>query len=457
MKNSLKFSGLQFRTLALVAIVTLAAFSALGYPLAPPEVIAGMTPALMIGEISMVELKTAIDKQGETWGQFMAKNDERIKAIEAKGYAPAELTDQVGKINTDLNKLSAEIAEILKKANRPGANATEGKDETPEQLAYKAGLSEYLRKGRDSGLRELESKANTTGSDPDGGYLVSKEMDTNIDRFAGVECAMRRIATVRTVGKTAYKKLMKTRGISGGWVGETEAASESTTSQWAEIEIVPARCYAEPRVYNDMLEDSDYDLEADITSEAGITFAELEGAGFISGTGVKSPRGITSYTNVANASFAHGKVGYVATGQSAAFASSNPSDSLIQLQHALKSQYRNGAVFLMPDTVLATVRQMKDASGAFYLWQPDSTAGFGGRLLGSVVEIDDNMPVVAANSYSIAYGNFKRAYTIVDRRGIAVIRDNVTVKGTTIFHFSKRVGGGITNFEAIKLLKFAAS
>ena len=447
--------SLQLKHLMLAAILVFAAATAMGYPLISPDVLAGMALLPMVtGEISLVEIKTLIEKQGQTWDEFKSLNDARIKTLEAKGYAPADTVEKVDKVNTELTKLSAEIAELMKKANRPNVDDDKS-GMTDDDRAYKTGMGEYLRKGKTAGLEELELKANSSGSDPDGGFLVTKELDTAIDRFAGVESALRRLATVRTVGASAYKKLMKTRGLAGGWVGETEAATETTTAQWAEIEIVPARAYAEPRIFNDMLEDSSYDLESDLSMEAGITFAELEGAGFITGTGVKSPRGINSYTNVANSSFAHGKVGFIGTGTSGAFAASSPSDALIQLQHALKSQYRNGAVFLMPDTVLATVRQMKDASGAFYLWQPDSTAGFGGRLLGSPVEIDDNMPVVAANSFSVAYANFARAYTIVDRRGISVIRDNVTVKGTTIFHFSKRVGGGITNFEAIKLLRFA--
>ncbi|MEY2655076.1 MAG: hypothetical protein RLZZ524_2104, partial [Pseudomonadota bacterium] len=127
------------------------------------------------------------------------------------------------------------------------------------------------------------------------------------------------------------------------------------------------------------------------------------------------------------------------------------------LQHALKSQYRQGAAWVMSDATLATVRQMKDGSGSYYLWQPDPTAGFGGRFLGSPVETDDNMPAVASGALSVAYGNFMRGYAIVNRTGITLIRDNLTSKGQTKFNFRKRFGGGIYNFEAIKLLKMSAS
>lgn len=408
--------------------------------------------------MDMSEIKSLIEDQGKAWNEFKAANDARIAALEAKGYAPADTVAKVDAINGDLNKLSAEIADIIKKMQRPGATGKDGKTQlSADQVEHQQAFGTWLREGKDGGLAELERKAMNTGSDPDGGYLVGTEMDTAIDRVVEADVAMRRLATVRTIGKGSYKKFVKTSGMTASAIGEQEDSAETTGPRYAEIELEPHRAYVEPWVSNDMLEDSEYDLEADLADEAGIAFAEYEGNCFVNGTGVKRPRGILAYTNVANASYAWGKVGYIATGAAGAFAASNPGDSLISLQHALKSRYRNGAVFLMADSVLATVRQMKDGSGAFYLWNPDPLAGFGGRLLGAQVEIDDYMPAAAANSYSVAFGNFRRAYTIVDRRGIAVIRDNVTKKGTTKFHFSRRTGGGIHNFEALKLLKFAAS
>lgn len=402
------------------------------------------------------KLKEMIEKQAKAWSDFRNENDTRLKAIEAKGYAPSDTVEKVDKANTELNKLSAEIADIIKKMQRPaaGGGKGDGKQLTPEQLAYKQALSSYLREGKDTGLRELEAKAMNTGSDPDGGFFTGVDMDASIDRIARAEMAMRQLATVRTVGKASYKKMVKTRGLAGGWIGEQEDSAESTAPRYEEIEIPVARVYAEPWITNDMLEDSEYDLEADVTEEAGIGFAEAEGTAYISGDGIKKPRGFLSYTMVANASWAWGKVGFIGTGTSGAFPASNPGDKLIDLQHSLKQTYRPGATFLMADSTLAIVRQMKDGSSGFYLWQPDPLVGFGGRVLGSPVAIDDYMPAIAASSFSVAYGNFKRGYTIVDRRGIMVIRDNVTKKGTTKFHFSRRVGGGISHFEAIKLLKF---
>lgn len=413
------------------------------------------------GEPSLKELITA---QATAWEQFKKANDTRLAEVEKKGHASADAIEQVAKINTELSEVGKQIKAIVdradlieKKLGRPGAGS-DGAADTPEMAEYRAALGDYLRKGGDKeALRALERKAMSGQSGPDGGLLTTPEMDTAIDRFAAVETTFRSLASVRTIGGPSYKKLVKTRGVSGGWVGESEASAESTENQYSEIEISAHRMYAEPWVYNDMLEDSMYDLEADLAEEAGITFRELEANAFINGTGVKQAKGFLSETMVANASYAWGKLGYIATGVSGDFAASNKADKVIDLIHSLKQTYRSGAVLLTADSTLAVMRQFKDGSGSYYLWNPDPARGPAGTFLGAPVAIDDYMPVIAANSYSVAYGNFQRGYQIVDRRGTVLIRDVVTAKGTTKFHFSRRVGGGVKHFEAIKLLKFGTS
>lgn len=402
------------------------------------------------------ELKTLLDAQGRAWEEFKTANDARLKAIETKGFAPEDLVGKVDVINKDLDKLGKQLADVQLAAQRPAGGA-KGDALTPEQREHKAAFDQYLRKGETGGLREIERKAMNSTSDPDGGYLVTAELEAAIDRVVSVNSAMSRIARVVTIGTRSWKKRVKTSGMAITWPGEGAGAGESTAPKFAQVEIVVSPGEVEPWVENETIEDADIDLAADLEMEAGIAFAEGEGAAFITGNGVAKPMGLTSYTTVANANFAWNKIGYIASGKSAAFASVAPADKIVDLQHALKAQYRPGAVWLTNDTTLGTLRQMKDGSGAYYLWQPDALAGFGGRLLGSPVEIDDNMPAIAANSLSLAYGNFQRGYAVVRRNGIALIRDNVTTKGVTKFNFRRRVGGGVYNFEAIKLMKFATS
>lgn len=452
----MKFTAQNWKTALVAGLILMAIAMAFGIHINVEASSIGMLG--MIGDTENVgmELKALLQKQGENFEAFKAKNDEMLKA-KADGKAVSDIQAELAKINGEFKQVGEDIKELAKKAARPQFVADGKKQLTAEQIEHKQAMAQYLRKGVEGDLRELERKAMSSNSDPDGGYIVDEEMDSEIDRIAATVCAMRTVANVRTIGKSAYEKIVKTRGVSGGWLAEAADSSESTENQYSKIEIPAHKAYAEPWVPNELLEDAFYDLEADIVSESGLTLAETEGAAFITGNGVGKPRGLAAYSTVANASYTWGSVGYIAAGASGAFTSAAPADKIVALQHALKSVYRPGAVFMMNDATLATVRQMKDGSGSYYLWQPDPLVGFGGRFLGSPVVIDDNFADIAANSLSIAFGNMKRAYTIVDRRGIAIIRDNVTKKGVTKFHVSKRVGGGITNFEAVKLMKFASS
>lgn len=404
----------------------------------------------------MEDLEDLLQKQGQAFEEFKTANDARLKAIEQKGYAPADLVGKVEEINKALSQLGKEITEVAKKASRP--TSAGGGEVKPEIAEHKSAFRDlFLRKGNDHGLSALERKAYQKGSDVDGGYLVDEEMAAEIDRVAKTVSTVRDLADVRTIGKASFEFRVKTAGMAARWVGEGEAGGETTNAKYAKIEIYAEEMECEPWVYNTTLEDADIDLVGDLTEEAGTSFGEAEGAAFVSGNGVKKPRGFLSYDIAANASYAWGSVGYIASGGAGAFASSNPGDNIIDLLHSLKATYRNGASMLMADTTLAALRKIKDGSGSFYLFNPDPTGEFAGIVLGKPVVVDDNVPVIAANSYSIAYANWKRAYRIVDRRGITLIRDNITAKGTTKFNFRKRVGGGIRNFEAIKLMKFATS
>ena len=404
--------------------------------------------------MELKDIATLIEDQGRAWDAFKNANDERLKAIESKGYAPADLTEKVAKINADLADIGKQMTEIEKKASRPRAG--DKQDETPEQAEYRKAFGAYIRTGEGDShsLKQAGRKAMNSTSDPDGGYLILPEMDMAIDRVVGTIGAMARLADTITIGTQRWQKLVKTSGMAMTRVANGGTAGETTEPRYSQVEIEVFPAEVEPWVHNETLADSRINLEADLAEEAAIGFAEGANAEFITGNGVGKARGITAYNNVANASYAWGSVGYIRSGKSGAFMSVAPSDRVINLQHALKAQYRPGAVWLTNDSTLAVMRQMKDGSGSYYLWQPDPAAAFGGRFLGSPVEVDDNMPALAAASYSLAYGNFKRAYKIVNRAGTTLIRDNLTTKGQTKYNFRRRFGGGIVNFEAVKLMAF---
>ncbi len=369
------------------------------------------------------------------------------------------LTEFKGAVTGRMGQTEAQIAELRKqldaveaKAGRPSLGSP---DVSAEQVAHKQAFDKYLRKGEDSGLSDIQRKAMNTGSDPDGGYLVLPEMDKTIDRVAATVSTMHRLADVVTIGTARYEKLVKTAGMAMRRVGDGATGGETTEPKFAKIAIDVHTSEVEPWVYNETLEDSFINLEDDLANEAAIAFAEGGGSEFITGDGVGKARGILAYPVVANASYAWGSVGYIASGKAGAFTSVAPADKIVDLIAALPIVYRSGASFVMNDTTLSVVRQMKDGSGSYYLWQPDSTQPFGGKLLGYPVEVDNNMPDISAGSYSVAFGNFKRGYAIVNRTGTTLIRDNITSKGQTKFNFRRRFGGGIVNYEAIRLMKMA--
>jgi HK97 family phage major capsid protein len=400
------------------------------------------------------DIAALIEDQGKAWNEFQKTNDEILKA-KANGESVDELKAKLALINADMASLQKAFTDIEKKANRPMVGADSQKSE--EQLAHAKAFNLYLRKGREDGLADIQQKAMNSGSDPDGGYLVLPEMDMAIDRIAPTISAMYRLADVKTIGSAKWEKLVKTSGMAMRRVGDGQTGGETTEPRYSKIAIDVFTAEVEPWVYNETLEDAFINLESDLAAEAAIGFAEGAGAEFITGNGVGKARGIAGYTNVANSAYSWGSVGYIASGKSAAFASVAPADKVISLQHSLKSQYRPGAVWLTNDTTLGVMRQMKDGSGSYYLWNPDPAGGFGGRFLGNPVEVDDNVADLAAGSYSLAFGNFKRGYTIVNRAGTTLIRDNITAKGTTKFNFRRRFSGGISNYEAIKLMRFATS
>lgn len=401
----------------------------------------------------MEELKKLLEDQAKAFEAFKAANEARLKAIETQGFAPADVEQKVNDINAKITELSKEIREVAVRAQRPAAPG----EISAEAREYHENFIRYARYGDATGLqrdRNAPQAAMTTGVDPSGGYLTGEEMEAGIDRIAMANVAMMRLADVRTVGAAVYQRRVRTSGAGYGWLGETETPTETDTPTYALLSFEPGMIYAEPQVSGHMLEDAEFDVEAEIMEQLDEAFTPGLGEAFITGSGIKKPRGITTYTMVANASYAWGSLGYIASGVAGALP--DDLDAFIDLQHALKTPYRPNAAWLTSDTVAASIRKYKDGEGN-YMWQPSVQQGQPDRFLGKPMDYDDYMPAVASNSYSLAYGDFKRAYVIVNRRGMTVLRDPYTGKPMVKFFCTRRVGGGIKHYEALKFLKCATS
>lgn len=316
-------------------------------------------------------------------------------------------------------------------------------------------VDQYLRKGLQAGV-ELKSLTGTT--DGAGGYAIPREIDARIDEALVAISPIRRIATVVRTGSAGYRKLIATGGMASGWVSETAARPETTTPTFHEFVPPSGNLYANPSASQTMLDDAMFDVEAWVAQEVATEFARAEGAAFVSGNGTNRPKGFLSYavSTQNDTARAWDTLQYVAAGAAGAFAASNPQDKLIDLVHALRPPYRQGASFVMNSATLAVVRKFKTSDGA-YLWQAGLAADRPDTLLGYPVVDCEDMPDIATDSLSIAFGNFRAGYLVAERDEIGFLRDPYSNKPYVNFYANRRIGGGVINSEAIKLMKFAAS
>lgn len=410
-----------------------------------------------------------VDEILATFNTFKAENDAALK-----GKADVVAAEKVDRINaaldeqkTGISALEKDIDRIAKAVAALEINGGAGGADAPsaELQAYSKAFNSYFRRGDKAveggelALRDLEVKAAlTVGSEPDGGYTVMPEMETAIDEVVKEISLLRNLATVRSIGTSEYKKLVNMHGTASGWVGETESRPQTVGPTLSELKFPVMEMYAMPAASQSLLDDSRVNIAQWLADEVQLEFAQKEGIGFISGDGVNKPRGIVGgYTTVADASYSWGSVGYVVTGSSGAFDATIKADCLVDTYHALKTLYRKSASWLANRTTLGATRKLKDGQGNYLLNMVLRPEGFVEEILGRPAHEIPDMPDIAANSMSMAFGDWKRAYLIIDRVGIRVLRDPYTSKPYVLFYTTKRVGGGIQNFEALKLLKFGTS
>jgi HK97 family phage major capsid protein len=387
---------------------------------------------------------------------FKAANDERLDA-ERKG-GDVLLEEKVARINAALDQTTRRLDELTLKNARPALGPSVGREraeaKSTQALEHKAAFEAYVRSGEGAGLRALEAKAMSIGSNPDGGYLVPAEVETAIGARLTAISPIRSISGVRTISSNVYKKPFMKTGPAVGWVGETDARTQTTSPQLDELSFPAMELYAMPAATATLLEDSAVNIDEWIAGEVEQAFAAQEGTAFVTGDGDNKPRGFLDYDTIAEGSWTWGKLGFVISGADGAFPASDASDPLIDLVYALKAGYRQNGSFVMNRKTQAAVRKLKDDDGN-YMWTPPAQAGGRAALMTFPVIEAEDMPDLAADSLSIAFGDFNRGYLVVDRAGVTVLRDPYTAKPYVLFYTTKRVGGGVQDFDAIKLLKFA--
>lgn len=389
--------------------------------------------------MSMTEITDKINQIASGWEQFKAVNDRKEKEIERKGSADPLTINQIEKLNNNIDRLQATI-------HRPMSEVKS--TDSLEDKEYKNAFCNYLRKGNDYGLSNLELKYLSAGKDSDGGYLVTPQMSDEIVKSVVATSPMRQICKVTEISGDALEVIEDTEEAFAGWTLETEARSETATPQIGKRVIPVHELYAQPKATQKLVDDASIDVEQWLSEKIVDVFSRKENAAFITGDGEGKPRGILSY----EAGKDWGKLEQILSGENANITA----DGIINLYYSLKEIYAVKSKFLMSRAAVQAVRMLKDTTNGKYLWQPGLSSGTSDTLLGAEVLQSADMPNVTNGALAIAFGDFSSAYQIVDRQGIRVLRDPFTEKPFVKFYTTKRVGGDVVNFEALKLMKLSA-
>lgn len=399
-----------------------------------------------------VELKDVQDVAeaiGKKFDEFKVINDKRIDGlVEEKGKLSAQVETLNGKLS-ELAELKSSLEQELLALKRPG-----GGGNTKAAAEHKSAFMNFVRKGKDDGLAELQQKALQTTVDSDGGFAVPEELDRTILELLRNVSPMRQVCGQMTISTSDYKKLVNLGGAGSGWVGEVADRPETGTPTLAQIAAVMGEIYANPQATQTSLDDMFFDAEAWLNGEVATEFSEKEGSAFLLGDGTNKPKGLLAYAMdlASDKTRAFGKLQNVKSGTAGDF----DADDLIKLLYTLNKGYRANANWMMATMTLFKVRTFKDATTGAYIWQPGLQAGQPSSLLGYGIAENEDMPAVAADANAVAFGDYKRAYTIVDRLGTRVLRDPYTNKPNVGFYTTKRVGGMLTDSRAAKVLTLSA-
>ncbi|MFO1105377.1 MAG: phage major capsid protein [Amaricoccus sp.] len=325
-------------------------------------------------------------------------------------------------------------------------------------VPHKKAFAAYLRSGNDDGLRSLtvEEKALSTAVAADGGYLVDPQTAAEIVGVLRSSASIRTIASVVSVEASAFDVLVDHTDAGAGWATETATAAETGTPQVDRISIPLHELSALPKASQRLLDDSAFDVEGWLAQRIADKFSRAEAEAFVKGDGIDKPTGFLNYPKVDSELWAWGSLGYVPTGAVGDFLAGEPADAIVDLVYALGARYRANATFVMNSKTAGAVRKMKDADGRF-LWSDGLAAAEPARLMGYPVLIAEDMPDIAPDAFAIAFGDFRAGYTVAERPDLRILRDPFSAKPHVLFYATKRIGGDVSDFAAIKLLKFAAS
>ena len=399
------------------------------------------------------DVTTTLEDLGRTFQEFKSTNEERLSSLEKKGHEDPLLVQKLDRINAAMDQAEVRLKQLEAARLRPNS----GVFDMSADMGHKSAFLSYVRKGADQDLQSYEAKSMSSQSGKEGGYLIPSGLFEKIYSVLNTSSVMREIATVREITTDALELLLDKDMANAGWAQESGARDETTSPELVKVRIQTHEMYAKPRATQKLLDDAMLNVEEWLSEKIAEKMASMENIAFINGDGSGKPKGFLSYESANKESWAWGKFEHVLSGQDGAFSASGV-DVLNDVMAALKPQYMNGACWLMPRSTQSAIRKLRDTSDNRHVWQPALQEGFRPTLMGCPIHVTDDMPALVSGtpSVSLAFGNFKEAYQIVDRQGVHVLRDPYSAKPYVEFYTTRRVGGDVVNFEALKLIKFAA-
>lgn len=401
------------------------------------------------------DIQTTVDDLARTFEEFKATNDERIKGLEQKGHEDPLLQEKIKKIESSLDHSEKRLKQMEAFDHRP-QHETQHSSHHGSHGGHKRAFMDYIRKGLDVPLHDYERKSLSTTSDGDGGYLVPSGLHNRLYQTLQTTSVMRSLANVREISTSSLELLVDKGSADAGWVAETQERNETHTPDLMKTQIPAHEMYARPRATQKLLDDAMVNVDEWLAQKISHKMAAMENEAFISGDGKIRPRGLLAYETVRKENWEWGKLEELKTGVNGSFGKNLGVETLLILFHSLKTPYLPGASWLMSRTAQVALRTLKDEGSQQYLWQPPLGGMPNPTLLGYPVVICDDMPSLLSGtpSKSIIFGNFKEAYQIVDRTGTRVLRDPYSAKPYVEFYATRRVGGAVLNFEALKILNF---
>lgn len=393
------------------------------------------------------EIKNLAEAIKGQYTEVKSATDALEKRVEENEKKSAE---SIQEVSEKIDAVVASQEEIKAAVNRPEFS---GEKNDNVEAVHKAAFDAFMRDVKTQGEIEIVGKAMSTDSDPDGGYLVRPELANFVVNRVFETSPLRQVARVENIGSKSLEVLVDDQEAGARWIGEGASGGDTSTPQLALKEIVAHKIEADPKITTEQIQDSYLDVEAWLQGKVSDKFARTENTAFINGDGVAKPRGILTYPAWASAGvYERDALEQVSIGASGAITA----DGLVALQGSLPEEYQANAVFLMKRATYATIKALKGADQFFFgqTFLKDGSPQM--LLLGKPVIFCDDMPAVAGDALSVAYGDFSVGYTIADRVGLQVLKDPYTNKGFVTYYTTKRTGGDVTNFQAIKIGKVTA-